>query len=115
MPNCSRNACRSVAVALTAAMTLLSASAVNAADPEIQVRVPRSDLDIASEEGARVFLARLNRAARDVCGFSYVPGSARIDNANCRLRAVRSGLTQVIENGSPVHPLLRRRLSQVTR
>jgi UrcA family protein len=59
-----------VAAAVLATAIAIGPSAAFAAvsDDQVTVRVSTADLNMASEAGAQVALARIRQAARDICG-----------------------------------------------
>jgi len=57
-----------VAAAAALVAAAQQASAASADDGTVSIRVPVADLDLQHADGARVMLARLTMASRDVCG-----------------------------------------------
>ncbi|MES1198706.1 MAG: UrcA family protein [Pseudomonadota bacterium] len=87
---------RSLLIALAAAATLSFASTAPAsADTgHFSQVVSYGDLNVSSPDGARVLLARINRAAENVCQLSYAPQplSFRQDQEEC----VRTTVSQTV-------------------
>ncbi|MGH6985228.1 MAG: UrcA family protein [Caulobacteraceae bacterium] len=84
------------AVLAASAGLVLAAPASAQSSETVRVRVPTSDLNLASVDGARTLLARIDQAADEACGGAPDIRLLGQDRAfqSCRRAAVAGGVAQ---------------------
>jgi UrcA family protein len=101
-----------LAAGLAALITGPAVTSATAADRHIDLatQVKTSDLNLATEQGARLLLRRVNVAADDLCALSGSPyfGTTFADEVNCHDKAVADAVRRL--NAPMVTAEYRRRL-----